>query len=53
MGDADLTTRFSSLLSLIFMMGFVMLFDLIHQRNRHYQWLGALYKGLTNSTNGC
>jgi hypothetical protein len=53
MGDADLTTRFSSLLSLIFMMGFVMLFDLIHQRNRHYQWLGSLYKGLAGFTSSC
>jgi flagellar biosynthesis protein FlhB len=37
---------FCALLSLVFMIAFVSLFDVIHQRNRHYRRLRVMYEGV-------
>jgi hypothetical protein len=37
-------TQQYALLSIVWMIGFVVLFDRLHCRRRHYQYLGAMYK---------
>jgi predicted tellurium resistance membrane protein TerC len=37
-------TQQYALLSIVWMIGFVMLFDRVHSRRRHYQYLWDMYK---------
>jgi hypothetical protein len=37
-------TQQYALLSIVWMMGFVVLFDRVHSRRQHYQYLGEMYR---------
>ena len=39
-------TQFFALLSIVFMIPFVILFDRVHQRKRNYRRLWEMYEGL-------
>jgi hypothetical protein len=39
-------SRFWALQSIVFMISFVVLFDRVHQRRRHYRRLWEMYEGL-------
>ena len=39
-------SRFYALLSVVFMIAFVVLFDKVHQRNSNYRRLWAMYREL-------
>ena len=39
-------SRYYALLSVVFMMGFVVVFDKIHQRNSNYRRLWEMYRAL-------
>ncbi|HEY1241318.1 MAG TPA: hypothetical protein VGF16_12220 [Bryobacteraceae bacterium] len=39
-------SQYFALLSVVFMIPVVFLFDRVHQRKRHYRWLWEMYEGI-------